>query len=488
MNPQKPFCVCRGLLFFVIVTMVLLWVTSGLAQDELPITTSSEQARTLFTKARQRVETMRFEEAEDLLSQALKEDSDFALAHVYTVIVSSSALDAGKHLKKAVALKSRVSKGEQLFIKAIQANAQNQPAQAIDHLKTLKDMYTRDKRVHYYLGQTYFGEEQYENAISEFNTALEIDNTYGLAQNLMGYAYAEMGEYEKSEQAFKAYISMQPDEANPHDSLADLYLKTGKFSQAIEHYEKAVDLNPKFTASQRKIGTTLLFMGNYAQAREAFKKAMEMGETPSEKFTNENMIGQSYIYEGNYQNALQKEDELLEKTSASEFPSRVAYLYDVKCMIYLETGELDKAEQCMVDCRTVIQDSDLIDSIKENWAKYILQEKIMIALHRNAFDTAMELTEQYKTMVNPENNPRDMKRVHRFLGMIHLEQGDYTTAIDHLQQADKDHPFDLYTLAVAESKSGNKTKARDLFSKVAKWNEHSVMYAIVRPKAMAMLK
>jgi tetratricopeptide (TPR) repeat protein len=229
-------------------------------------------------------------------------------------------------------------------------------------------------------------------------------------------------------------------------------------------------------------------MGEYAQAREAFKKTMDMETTPSETFISEDMIGQSYIYEGKYSSALQSTDDLLEKTPASEFPTRVAHLYDAKCQIHLETGELDKAEQSLADCRTVIQNSDLIDTVKENWAQYILREEIRIALHRKAFDTAMELVEQYKTMANPENNPRDMKRVHRLMGMIHLEQGDYATAIDHLQQADMDHPFDLYHLGVAESKFGNETKAKDLFSKVANWNEHSVRYAFVRPKAMAMLK
>jgi Tfp pilus assembly protein PilF len=53
------------------------------AQEEMPITTKSDEARKIFLQARQLFDNIRFDEARELFSKAIEKDPDFTLAHLY---------------------------------------------------------------------------------------------------------------------------------------------------------------------------------------------------------------------------------------------------------------------------------------------------------------------------------------------------------------------------------------------------------------------
>ena len=61
---------------------------------------------------------------------------------------------------------------------------------------------------------------------------------------------------------------------------------------------------------------------------------------------------------------------------------------------------------------------------------------------------------------------------------------NHSKAIEHLNQGDQEDPYILYHIAVSESKAGDKTRATELFKKVAERNDNSLAYAFVRSKAI----
>jgi tetratricopeptide (TPR) repeat protein len=91
--------------------------------------------------------------------------------------------------------------------------------------------------------------------------------------------------------------------------------------------------------------------------------------------------------------------------------------------------------------------------------------------------------DEYKAKIDVGKNPKEMENHHALLGRIYFEKQDYAKVIEHLEQANQENPYTLYLLAVAESKTGDKAKADQLFQKVANWNEDSLNYAFVRSKA-----
>ncbi len=453
------------------------------AQGEIPLTTKSAEARKIFLDARQKSENIRSDEARELFAKAVEKDPNFALAHLYRAFTAASAMDFQKHLQQAVTLAPKASEGERLMIEATQAQADNNPVKAMQLWEQLVQKFPNDKRTHYFLGAAYYGRDQDDKAIAEFNKTIAIDKDFAPVYNLLGYTYYQKGDYAKAEEAFKNYIRLLPNEANPYDSLADLYTKMGRSDEAITNYQKAVELNPKFALSQRKIGDNLVFMDKYEEGREAYRKAMAMETTPSGKLADMAAIAGSYIYEGKYEQALAESEKILQTATTEGLPEWQARTHSANCDIYIETGDFAKAEQSVAECRKVVMGSQLSAARKENYAKGALFDEALIAAKRKDFTTAMTKADEYKAKIDAGKDPKQMENHHALVGRIYFEKGDYAMALEHLKQANQENPYTLYLQAVAESKAGDKTKSAELFKKVANWNEDSLNYALVRSKA-----
>jgi tetratricopeptide (TPR) repeat protein len=458
------------------------------AQGEVPITTKSTEARRIFIEARQLFDNIRFNEARDMFTKAIEKDKDFATAHLYRALTNTSAIDFQTHLQKAVALKSKVSEGERLIIEAVQAGSENNPVRAVQLWEQVVQKFPNDKRAHHYLAFEYFGRDEDDKAILQFEKAIQIDKNFAPAYNGLGYAYYEKENFTKAEEAFKNYVRLLPKEANPHDSLADLYLKMGRFDDAITNYRKAVELNPKFTYSQRKIGTGLIFKGKFEDGRAEIRKALAIEATPADKLADMGLIANSFLYEGKFEQALAEADNVWKAAVDAGLPEWQAGVQVEKSQICLEIGEVDKAEQCVSECRRVVTASALSPAIKENFTKKALFSEARIAAKRGDHTKAMARADEYKAKIDAAKDPKEMENHHALLGYIHFEKGEYNLAIDHLKQADKENPYTVFVLAEATSKAGDMTRATELFNKVAQWNEDSPSYALVRSKALMLAK
>jgi len=475
----------KYLMFGIFLIGAMLFITNNVkAQDnEIAITTSSQEAREQFITGRDHMENARYEEARVSFTNAINEDPGFALAHLYLALSAPTEVEFHQHLQHALDNKSDVSEGEQMMIDAIQASANNKLNQSIETWGKLVERYPEDKRAHQYLGIAYLYAKHDQKAIEAFDKAISLDNNYAPAYNLLGYAYKETGDYDNAENAFKKYVNLLPNEANPHDSIADLYTKMGQHQDAINHYEKAVQINPKFDFSQQKIGNNLVFMGKYDEARKAYKKAQKMASTDAARINHMKLIAHSYLYEGNYDRALTAAKDALQMSKKKNLPEMTASIYSEMCDIYLAKGDLEKAKRTAEKCGDDIQATDLPDQVKEYYAKKVLFHEAIIAAKGKNFDQALKIADTYHDHVMEDENPLDVENYHSLFGYIHFEKGDFEHAITEFQQANQSNPHVLYHLALAYSEIGNDEAASKYFDKAANWNEHSIEYALIRTKA-----
>jgi tetratricopeptide (TPR) repeat protein len=107
------------------------------ARHEIPITTSSDEARELFVKGRDMWECREQDKANEFLRKAVELDPDFALAYVYYEM-PAWAFKAGQ-------LMDKVTPGEKLFIKGGLAYVSGDFQQAEIHYDSLVQMYPKDK-------------------------------------------------------------------------------------------------------------------------------------------------------------------------------------------------------------------------------------------------------------------------------------------------------------------------------------------------------
>ena len=85
-------------------------------------------------------------------------------------------------------------------------------------------------------------------------------------------------------------------------------------------------------------------------------------------------------------------------------------------------------------------------------------------------------------------NQELVKQARELAGRIALEEKNYETAITELAQANQQNPDVLYLLGLSYQAKGDAAKAKDSFTKAARFNSlPQLNYAFVRSKAEKVL-
>lgn len=484
MKKKNP--ACRSGPFGLCLLIALLW-SCGAEHREMPITTTSDEARKLFIEGRELYENLHEDEARELFYAALEKDQDFALCHYYLALAASSAIEYSTHLKLSVQLAANASEGERLLIESLRARAENNAVAGIEKLKELVQLYPQDKRAHRMLGYLYRGVEE-EKAIAEYEKAIQLAKNYAPAYNNLGYAYQRKGEFEKAIDAFKKYSDLLPDEANPHDSIAELYKKMGKYKDSIDHYKMALERKSTFAFSHRSIGENLIYLGNFDEARYMFEKVQNLDVTPSKKADALQMIAHSYVYEEELDKALAACDRAIQFAGEHNLPEWQATLLLDKAMIYLEMSASLQALSDVKKCRQIVAQSDLTEADKDNFVQDALYCESQIAIERMEFDHALALAEMLKARIDAGNDPQEIERYHNLRGAIHAAQEDHNKAIQHFTNAMTDDPHSLYLWAKCEGMRGNRDEEYAKYAEIMALNESSLQYAFIRPKVQRTLQ
>ena len=134
--------------------------------DEVAITTGSDEARTLYLRGRALSEQLRTHDARKLFEQAAAKDPTFALVHYDLAIISPTPKEFLEHLNKAVTLSGKASEGERLMILALQAGSNGDSKKSLEHTEELAAKYPRDARAQTLLGFAYSTQQEFDKAVS----------------------------------------------------------------------------------------------------------------------------------------------------------------------------------------------------------------------------------------------------------------------------------------------------------------------------------
>ena len=112
----------------------------------------------------------------------------------------------------------------------------------------------------------------------------------------LGEDLAKEGKYEEAIVEWNKALERLPDEPTLHAAVANAYAKLGKNDQALASYQKAVSLDPKSSELNANLGIFLNSIGKVAEAQEAFKKAAELD--PKSAATNFYNLGITMVNSG----------------------------------------------------------------------------------------------------------------------------------------------------------------------------------------------
>ena len=185
---KRQIILLYGLFCAVVVTFFLS--SCSTKEKEMPIATSSDEAKQLFIQGRDYLENIEFQKASQLLGEAILKDSAFALAYFYQSYTGGGAAIINKNIEKAMSLSGNISEGEQLLIKVRNAFAVEKDQKLGDeYLAKLLQMFPEDKHLNFYKGWILSNRRENDSAVAYMKKAIEIDANYAPAHNILGYNY-----------------------------------------------------------------------------------------------------------------------------------------------------------------------------------------------------------------------------------------------------------------------------------------------------------
>lgn len=471
----------------VALALMVLGCAKKAEEGKIPVTTSSEDAHKAFLQGRELADNLRLTNSIEHFDKAIALDAGFALAYLNRANVSGTAKEFFAHLNKAVALAGKASEGERLLILATEAGASANASTQKELLDKLVTACPKDERARFALGGYYFGQQQYDRAIEQYQHAIALSPNFPPAYNILGYAYRQVENYPEAEKTFKRYTELIPQDPNPYDSYAELLLKMGKFDQSIEYYEKALAVDPKFVASYSGLAMDYMHKGMSAEASGALKKLLEGARNEGEQRIA--LFGQTVLFAdaGRLDQALQEMEQQYAMAEKSNDPAQMTADLVSRGNILTEVGKYDEASAAYRKAVEVTAASDLSQAVKDNTKLFGHFNAVAPALGKKDLKTARAEAEEFRSGAEAGKNPNQIRLAHDLAGMIALAEKDYGKAITELTQSNLQNPYNLYRLSLAYHGLGDKEKAKEYSAKAANFNGlPGLNYAFVRTRAAKM--
>jgi cytochrome c-type biogenesis protein CcmH/NrfG len=97
----------------------------------------------------------------------------------------------------------------------------------------------------YAYGEIYRVQERFDEALSAYKKAVEIDPPYPKALQKLGMLLSDRKQYDEAEVVLTQAIRREPKAAPAYFTLAVVYHSKKKYKLALENYQKFLELAPK---------------------------------------------------------------------------------------------------------------------------------------------------------------------------------------------------------------------------------------------------
>jgi tetratricopeptide (TPR) repeat protein len=142
---------------------------------------------------------------------------------------------------------------------------------------------------------------RYEEALADFDRAIELDPEDDWAIISRGQTHRTMGRYAEALADFDRAIELEPESGWAIISRGETYEAMGRYAEALADFDRAIELEPESGWAIANRGETYEAMGRYAEALADFDRAIELDPEDDWAIINR---GQTYQAMGRYAEAL----------------------------------------------------------------------------------------------------------------------------------------------------------------------------------------
>jgi len=213
---------------------------------------------------------------------------------------------------------------ETLWLRTLACTANNDLA----HYALGNDLYERGKldeaitqyqaalqiRPHYAdaennLGLVLYAKGNVDEAIAHYQTALQIRPRYAEAHNNLGVALLQKGNVDEAMAHYQAALQIRPDYVEARNNLDAALLKAGKADDAIAHYQEVLKINPSYANAHYDLGNVLDQKGRTDEAIAQYRQALQINPAYAEA---RNSLGRALCIKGNMEEGIAQFQQALQ--------------------------------------------------------------------------------------------------------------------------------------------------------------------------------
>ncbi len=289
-----------------------------------------------------------------------------------------------------------------------------------------------------------------------------------------------------------------PDSARPAQNL----IREGKFDEALALYKKALADSPDSVPLHSAMGNLLDLMGQGAEAHAQFARSIELATSPDAKSQQQRAMAMSYAFAGDCPNTVKYEQMAIAYwvTREKEDPANAFYqegeMADEAARVCIDNGDLDSAAKWYKAGHDYgLKQPDITPVLADLWEFRWEHAAARIAARRGNKGEAQRHVAAAKAILDKDDQlahgsgrgENQSQFMPYLTGYVALYLGDYKTALEDLQKASQNDPFNQCLLGETYEKLGEKDKATECYRKAAATTAHNPPAAFARPFARKKL-
>ncbi len=117
-----------------------------------------------------------------------------------------------------------------------------------------------------------------KEAISYYETGIEIDPRFIMFYNNLGNLFKSIKNFEKAKNYYFKAIKLDNKAVEPYNNLGNLYIDLNERNEAIKNFKKAIEINPNFLISHYNLAILYKSIGKFNEAKLHLEKIIEINE------------------------------------------------------------------------------------------------------------------------------------------------------------------------------------------------------------------
>ena len=283
-----------------------------------------------------------------------------------------------------------------------------------------------------------------------------------------------------------AYAHAQAQASVVEDAQARI--RAGDLAGGIADLERAVAAAPREFGARIALGRALDLAGRHPAARRHLEEAVQLA-SGDQREAALLALGVSYAFEAKADEAARYYQRVFDARMQADNRAGAAAAANALGRIYLESGNLQKAEQWYTTGYATARDIQGLEAADRTlWEMRRHHAFGRIAARRKQAAVAQEHADAVKALLDKGGHENQRPFYPYLLGYIAFARRDYAAALEHLLQGDLEDPFVLGLIAQSYERTRQRGQAAEYHRKVLAQPVHNINAAFARPAARKFLR